>query len=574
MTPYSTSTQLINDTITYFNTPYEIIKDVEIARYITPYGIQFDLGPNGFAWIYDVTDYQDYLRNTVDLAAHNTQELLDLRFAFIEGIPPRDLHKREPIWSDFRSYNFGNMANDVVLPATNVVLSDTSEMFKIKTRMSGHGQVGDYACCEWVNNNHQINVNGVPRFQWNIWQDTECGENPNIGQGGTWPYAREGWCPGDLVKEHEFELTPFVSPGDTVSLDYVINQVPTTDPGQGGGNYIAAYDLISYSNPNFQNDAAIKDVLNPNNYEYYSKYNPTCSNPRVILKNTGQMPLTSCKIVCWITYGDNIEFNWTGNLNFLEETVVEIPVTNNSWWTDLDSNMTFTAYVRDVNGNFGNDEYQYNSVKTTKFDAPERIDGAFFIWLTTNNKASENNYRMIDNAGNIIFERNNLTNQTQYKDTFDLAPGCYSIIIEDTDDDGLSFWYSAQVEGETAGTMRLRKVGGTYIEFFPGDFGSYHRYDFSVGFELGIDETDLEHKIAIFPNPTNGMTTIEVNGAVNEQASIEIYDLMGRKIYSEEMNASQYFAESFIDLSAVNSGTYIVKIITNQRVYTKELIKQ
>ena len=514
------------------------------------------------------------MRNTVDLAAHNTQELLDLRFAFIEGIPPRDLHKREPIWSDFRNYNFANMANDVVLPATNVVLSDTSEMFKIKTRMSGHGQVGDYACCEWVNNNHQINVNGVPRFQWNIWQDTECGENPNIGQGGTWPYAREGWCPGDLVKEHEFELTPFVSPGDTVSLDYVINQVPTTDPGQGGGNYIAAYDLISYSNPNFQNDAAIKDVLNPNNYEYYSKYNPTCSNPRVILKNTGQMPLTSCKIVCWITYGDNIEFNWTGNLNFLEETVVEIPVTNNSWWTDLDSNMTFTAYVRDVNGNFGNDEYQYNSVKTTKFDAPERIDGAFFIWLTTNNKASENNYRMIDNAGNILFERNNLTNQTQYKDTFDLAPGCYSIIIEDTDDDGLSFWYSAQVEGETAGTMRLRKVGGTYIEFFPGDFGSYHRYDFSVGFELGIDETDLEHKIAIFPNPTNGMTTIEVNGAVNEQASIEIYDLMGRKIYSEEMNASQYFAESFIDLSAVNSGTYIVKIITNQRVYTKELIKQ
>jgi hypothetical protein len=183
MTPYSTSTQLINDTITYFNTPYEIIKDVEIARYITPYGIQFDLGPNGFAWIYDVTDYQDYLRNTVDLAAHNTQELLDLRFAFIEGIPPRDLHKREPIWSDFRNYNFANMANDVVLPATNVVLSDTSEMFKIKTRMSGHGQVGDYACCEWVNNNHQINVNGVPRFQWNIWQDTECGENPNIGQG-------------------------------------------------------------------------------------------------------------------------------------------------------------------------------------------------------------------------------------------------------------------------------------------------------------------------------------------------------------------------------------------------------
>ena len=60
-TPYSTSESVENSTITYYQNPYEIIFDVEIARYITPYGIGFDLGPNGFAWIYDVTDYQDYL---------------------------------------------------------------------------------------------------------------------------------------------------------------------------------------------------------------------------------------------------------------------------------------------------------------------------------------------------------------------------------------------------------------------------------------------------------------------------------------------------------------------------------
>ena len=73
--PYTTSSVISNETITYYEEPYEIIFDVEIARYITPYGIGFDLGPNGFAWIYDVTDYQDYLKNMVDLAAHNTQEL-------------------------------------------------------------------------------------------------------------------------------------------------------------------------------------------------------------------------------------------------------------------------------------------------------------------------------------------------------------------------------------------------------------------------------------------------------------------------------------------------------------------
>lgn len=573
-TPVQTTLSLNNQAIAVYNPPYEIIHDVEIARYITPYGIQFDLGPNGFTWIYDVTDYQQYLHGLVDLAAHNTQELIDLKFAFIKGTPPRDVLNREPIWADFRSYNFGQMAADAVLQAKPVVLSDTADMFKIKTRMSGHGQVGDYACCEWVNNSHQIKVDGVPRFNWSIWDAMVCGDNPNIGQGGTWPYAREGWCPGDMVKEFEFELTPYVTPGDTVTLDYAINAVPTTDPGQAGGNYIAAYDLISYSAPNFQNDAAVVDILNPNNYEYYSKWNPTCQNPRIIIKNTGAQPLTSCRIFCWLDYGSNLVYDWTGNLGFLEQAVVEIPVTDMNWWYEQDSSYTFTAWIADVNGIIGPDQYNQNSLMTVKYDAPERIDGPFFIWLTTNNKASENSYQLLDHAGNVLFERSNLQNTTQYKDTFDLAPGCYSIIIEDTDHDGLAFWYSAQVEGETSGQMRLRKVGGSYIEFFPGDFGHYHRYDFTVGFTLDVPEVQFEPSISIFPNPGAGLTTVELNGQINGQAKLQLVDLMGRILYQEDMKATADFAESFVNMSAYPSGTYLFQIDTPQGTYTQKYIRQ
>jgi len=572
-TPVQTTLSLNNQPIVVYNPPYEVINNVEIARYITPYGIQFDLGPNGFTWIYDVTDYQQYLHGLVDLSAHNTQELLDLKFAFIKGTPPRDVIKREPIWADSKSYNFGQMAADAVLQAKPIVLSDSAEMFKIKTRMSGHGQVGDYACCEWVNNSHQIKVDGIPRFNWSIWDAMVCGDNPNIGQGGTWPYAREGWCPGDMVKDFEFELTPYVSPGDTVELDYAVNAVPANDPGQAGGNYIAAYDLISYSAPNFDYDAAIVDVLNPNNYEYYSKWNPTCQNPRIILKNTGAQPLTSCRIFCWLDYGSNMVYDWTGNLDFMEQAVVEIPITDMNWWYEQDSSYTFTAWVADVNGNIGPDLYNQNSLMTVKYDAPERIDGPFFVWLTTNNKAVENSYQLLDHAGNVLFERNNLQNSSQYKDTFDLAPGCYSIIIEDTDHDGLSFWYSAQVEGETAGQMRLRKVGGSYIEFFPGDFGHYHRYDFTVGFTLDVPEMNQNAEIKIFPNPTAGLTTVELSGPINGEAQLKLLDLTGRQLYQESMHATDLFAESFIDMSAYLSGTYLIQIDTPLGTYTKKIIK-
>src|SRR5690606_7978182 len=141
-----------------------------------------------------------------------------------------------------------------------------------------------------------------------------------------------GWCPGDMVKEYDHELTPYVTPGTTVSIDYDIEDVPAGDPSQGNGNYVVAMDLISYSAPNFQNDAAIIEILNPNNYEYYRKWNPSCSNPRVIIQNTGEQPLTSCIIRCWITYGNWIEYTWTGNLAFLEKEVVEIPVDDLMFW--------------------------------------------------------------------------------------------------------------------------------------------------------------------------------------------------------------------------------------------------
>lgn len=565
----TTAESISNSTINYYNPPFELINNVEIARYITPYGISFDLGPNGFAWIYDVTDYQQYLHDLVDLSAHNTQELLDLKFAFIEGIPPRDVHKREAIWSDFRSYQFSNLANDTDLSTKTIVLSDTSSMFKVKTRFTGHGHNGSQNCCEWVPNTHKIAIDGVDRFSWNIWRPDACGENPNIGQGGTWPYAREGWCPGDLVPEYEHEITPFVT-GSNISIDYKINPVPVSDPDQGNGNYVAALDLISYSAPNFQNDAAIVDVLNPNNYEYYSKWNPTCSNPRVILQNTGEQPLTSCKIRSWITYGDWLEYEWTGNLGFLEKEIVEIPVTNLGWWNGYNGNLSFTTQVYDVNG--GVDEYAPNNSKSTKFQSPTFVDGPFYIWFTTNNKASENKYKLIDQDGAVIFERTVLENSTQYKDTFDLAPGCYSVILEDSDDDGISFWYSSQVEGETNGQFRLRKVGAGNIVTLAPDFGSYARFDFSVGFAVEIDESDLDHEINIFPNPNNGIFQVELNGLVKDKASLEVIDMMGRPIHKEEMKANEYFAETEINLEQMPSGHYIVKIITNDRVYVKEFV--
>ncbi|MBI2259121.1 MAG: T9SS type A sorting domain-containing protein [Flavobacteriia bacterium] len=572
-TSFNTTSSLTNNDIFYYNKPFEIVNNVEIGRYITPYGIGFDLGANGFTYIYDVSDYQHYLKNNVDFEAHNTQELIDVKFAFIEGIPPRDVHRRQAIWEEHRSYQYGEMDNNTVLSAKSIQLADTSDMFKIKTRFTGHGHNGSVNCCEWDSKTHSISINGTPRFEWEIWQETECGDNPNIGQGGTWPYAREGWCPGDMVKDIEHELTPYVAPGQTVTIDYDIENVPANDPDQANGNYVVAMDLISYSNANFQNDASVLDILNPNNYEYYKKFNPSCSYPKVMIQNTGLNTLTSCVIRIFVEQSRTIDFSWTGNLSFLQKEIVEIPINDLNWWYSLSGSHTFTAEIISVNNT--TDEYVPNNKKTTQFDSPEMINDPFFIWFTTNNKANENSYKLIKDNGDIVFERTSLQNSTQYKDTFNLEPGCYSIILEDSDHDGISFWASNQYEGESAGSFRVRKVGSTLVyENFPGDFGRYYRYNFSVGLEsLSTKENNSLDNFNVYPNPSNGEFYVDFGGEINYKATLKLMNLDGKVILTKEMNADKNHADATINLNDYPDGLYILNIETNHDVLTKKIIK-
>lgn len=574
---FAADVSFANDSISYYEEPYEVIDPFEIGRYITPYGIGFDLGPNGFTYVYDVTDYQQLLMGDVDFAAHNTQELIDVQFKFIKGTPPREVIKVEKIWGNHGSHTYADLDNDVKLPSMDIDLDPNGAMYKIRTRITGHGHHGSNNCCEWgfgQGRDHELLIDGVSRFTWEIWQETECGDNPNTGQGGTWPYAREGWCPGDIVEDYEFDITPYVTPGNTVAIDYDIEDVPTNDQDQGNGNYNMAMHLVSYGAPNFTNDAAIVDILNPNSWEYYGKWNPTCQNPRVILKNTGSNTLTSVFIHIWVGGFDNvIAYEWTGNLEFLEEEVVEIPITDDFWY-DFQGSMEFNAMIHLPNGVA--DEYAPNNQYTVPFEAVEVYNNPFYIWFKTNNRASENELYLKDEDGNVIFSRTSLTDNTEYKDTMYLDQGCYVLELYDSDHDGLGFWYSAQVEGETSGFLRLREVNGPMLEVFQNDFGHYTSHSFSVGYALGNEEKDLGVGFEVYPNPSEGLFNLTLDRFVGDQITIQVYNELGAVVYEEiisENNPEGYWMKE-LDLQHLKNGLYMIQVTSDQKSVAKRIIKQ
>src|SRR5687768_694333 len=88
----------------------------ELGRYITPYGIGLDFG-TGRTWVYDVTDFRPLLTGDVHLSAGNWQELLDMKFMFVEGTPPRDVLDIKNIWNGGHNYN-ASIETNFLVPKT------------------------------------------------------------------------------------------------------------------------------------------------------------------------------------------------------------------------------------------------------------------------------------------------------------------------------------------------------------------------------------------------------------------------------------------------------------------------
>ena len=77
-----------------------------------------------------------------------------------------------------------------------------------------------------------------------------------------------------------------------------------------------------------------------------------------------------------------------------------------------------------------------------------------------------------------------------------------------------------------------------------------------------------EPQINVYPNPNNGLFSINL-GNISE-GSIEISNINGGIIYSKKFNGIN---EIYVDIQTQPSGIYIVKVISNQTVITKKIIK-
>ena len=370
------------------------------------------------------------------------------------------------------------LANDSILVQKMILLDPNATAYKLKATISGHGHAGPRHCCEWDSKTHTYYINGWELFRWNIWKD--CGNNPIYPQGGTWPFDRAGWCPGTKVDEYEFELTPFVSSGDSISIDYGIE--PYLDNGEKNGEFRQSHQLFSYGPPNFSNDAEIYDIIIPSNKDKYSRVNPSFSNPIIMIKNTGINNLKSLEINYGINNRKKSKYVWYGDLDFLEMEKVTLPPIH---WRGLENNQEFVVEIK--NPNSIKDEYTDNNKLSSIVKLPMVFPRNFILKIKTNNRsrARENSFTISNNLGRVFYNETSFLDSMEYNYGIELARGIYEFIFRDNIEDGVSIhWWkrnSAPEEVGINGEIQFLNLNGDILHRFNPDFGQELRLNFIVG---------------------------------------------------------------------------------------------
>jgi serine protease AprX len=110
----------------------------------------------------------------------------------------------------------------------------------------------------------------------------------------------------------------------------------------------------------------------------------------------------------------------------------------------------------------------------------------------------------------------------------------------------------------------------------PNDSLGYGIPNFMLAYEmLSVNENaGMYDALVVYPNPVNGDLKFILEGAHSREMSIEIYDAVGKLIYSDkrEMNYNSFNLITLPQVQNFSKGIYILKV-TAGKVYSQRIVK-
>jgi hypothetical protein len=124
-------------------------------------------------------------------------------------------------------------------------------------------------------------------------------------------------------------------------------------------------------------------------------------------------------------------------------------------------------------------------------------------------------------------------------------------------------------------------AGGDYYYF-------YYDWDITVGYSecvgpqtmvtavvdcaTPVDNIDMTNVISVYPNPSNGAFTFEVIMPEEANLTYSVVDMVGKQVYSRELQGIDGIYKESVNLENVAPGIYSVSFKIGKRTYFKKLV--
>lgn len=581
-------------TIRNYALPHNGKDTVEIARLISPFATS---GWSRFGnnwkqpYVFDVTNLYPILQDTVTLRmryeGYSGGFTADVKFAFIEGTPDRNVLEVKSIYDNSRIY--GNPANPINdhFPEKNVIVPQNTQAASLGYIVTGHGSDNNQ-CCEFDSHYFDVLLNQTPLIRKTIWRD-DCNMNHLYPQGGTWIYSRANWCPGATVEPYYFDL-PNIATEDSFKLQLRFEDYTAT---QDFGSYSSNAFIFFYDSINKNLDASLEIIMAPTTAPNYYRLNPLGTKPLVSVHNSGRTVINSIKLEYGIKDSTVHTYTWQGNLLPLQDTIIELPnlteLTNMSI-NEIGGQHQFNVVIKEVNDQVDDDETN-NSLSSEFEIAPLWASDLIIRFKTSNFTTSANGglyignpnqkWEITDMDGNRVKSRDQTNPNTTYVDTFALpAAGTYKLTIYSGNGFGLHWWPYDNVSQISQGSFSVSSIDGNRINLrnyqntgtARDDFGKEYSTYFTVaqaGNYTGIESIEDFNQISVYPNPAQDEINIQFQQEPKTEMSYRLVNLLGQTVYETHNNHKRH---NLISTKTFASGVYLLEI-TNQTTGQKKTEK-
>ena len=112
-------------------------------------------------------------------------------------------------------------------------------------------------------------------------------------------------------------------------------------------------------------------------------------------------------------------------------------------------------------------------------------------------------------------------------------------------------------------------VNATIVPYVMGDVNK-------ITFDLctvGINEEVASSVVAVYPNPTTGVVTLDINNETATEFVVNIYNVTGALVSSNTYPAKGGLLNETINLSSYVDGIYLIRINSGNDIITKKIIK-